>query len=105
MFFSYALFGSAGPDFVLRAGVLSWASDDVIWGARGREHAANVIAWGLLEDPYPISTTYPNDGFSMMEAFSYLTGAEPLHDGGEVIQPPDRSRFGETEKPPLESGR
>lgn len=88
----------------MRDGIQDWASTDVIWGARGREHAANVIAWGLLEDPYPISTTYPNDVENLMEAFTFLTGVNPLHDGGEGIQHPDRSLFDGTGRP-IESGR
>lgn len=93
------------PFMDMRDGVESWASRDVAWAARGREHAANVIAWGLLEQPYPLSTTYPNDVASMIEAFSHLTDAEPLHDGGPGIQHPDRSRIEGRSNPPLESGR
>jgi hypothetical protein len=93
------------PFMAMRHRVESWAGTDVPWAARGREHAANVIAWGLLEDPYPISTTYPNDVASMMEAFTYLTGVKPLHDGGPGIQQPDRSYINGRTNPPLESGR
>jgi hypothetical protein len=93
------------PFMAMRDGVVSWAGLDAGWEERGREHAANVIAWGLLEDPYPISTTYPNDVASMIEAFVFLTGGDPLHDGGSGIQHPDRSLFDERSNPPLESGR
>jgi len=92
------------PFMAMRDGVVSWAGLDVEWDERGREHAANVIAWGLLEDPHPISTTYPNDVASMREAFIFLTGVDPLHDGGPGIQHPDRSLF-DGSSPPLESGR
>jgi hypothetical protein len=88
----------------MRDGVEDWASTDVVWGARGREHAANVVAWGLLEDPYPISTTYPNDVESLTEAFTFLTGVNPLHGGGDGIRYPDRSLF-EGTNAPLDSGR
>ena len=89
----------------MRHDVESWASPDDPWKTQGREHAANVIAWGLLEDPYPISETYPNDIASMVEAFHFLTGVSPLHDGGDGIQHPDRSRLGSDSAPPLERGR
>jgi hypothetical protein len=89
----------------LRDGVSSWASTDVAWVERGREHSANVIAWGLLEDPYPISGTYPNDPDSLLEAFRFLTNSEPLHDGGSPIQSPDRSLYEGRSNPSLESGR
>ncbi len=89
----------------LRDRATSWAGLDVPWDARGREHAANVIAWGLLEEPYPVSRTYPNDPATMIEAFRFLTGADPLHDGGEGIGEPDRALFQGRSSPPLESGR
>ena len=89
----------------LREGVEAWRDRDVPWEARGAEHAANVIAWGLLEDPYPISRTYPNDVASMLEAYRDLTGRDPLHDGGAGIQLPDRSQYQGRANRPLESGR
>lgn len=93
------------PFMAMRDGVSAWAALDVTWAERGREHAANVIAWGLLEDPYPISDTYPNDPDSMLAAFRFLTGVEPLHEGGPPIQIPDRTLFEGRSNPPLESGR
>lgn len=93
------------PFMAMRAGVVSWASLDVAWSERGREHAANVIAWGLLEDPYPISRTYPNDPDSLRAAFQFLTDREPLHDGGAAIQLPDRSLSAGRSNPSLERGR
>ena len=89
----------------LRDGVEAWSSVEVSWDARGREHAANVIAWGLLDDPYPISRTYPNDVVSMIDAFTFLTGVAPLHDGGAGVQHPDRSLIDGRQNEPLESGR
>lgn len=94
-----------GPFMAMRDGVSAWATLDVAWAERGREHAANVIAWGLLEDPYPISDTYPNDPDSMLDAFRFLTGVDPLHDGGPPIQLPDRTLFEGRSNQPLESGR
>lgn len=89
----------------LRDGVEFWASLEVAWDERGREHAANVIAWGLLQDPYLISRTYPNDPASMIDAFTYLTDVEPLHDGGPGVQQPDRSLYRGRHNAALESGR
>lgn len=93
------------PFMAMREGVKSWAGLDDSWEERGREHAANVIAWGLLEDPYPISRTYPNDSESLTAAFRFITGADPLHDGGPEIPKPDRSYSEGRTNPPLESGR
>ena len=92
------------PFMALRSDVDSWAGAGVPWHQRGSEHAANVVAWGLLEDPYPISRTYPNDPDSLIEAFRVLTGVAPLHDGGSPIQQLDRSLYTGS-NPPLESGR
>ena len=90
----------------LRADVVSWASPDVSWAQRGNEHAANVIAWGLLDTPFPISNTYPNDPDSLRAAFGHLTGTTPLHDGGLGVQRPDREFFSAgRSNPRLESGR
>lgn len=93
------------PFMAMRDGVKSWAGLDVAWEERGREHAANVIAWGLLEKPHPISRTYPNDPDSLTAAFRLLTGTEPLHDGGPPMREPDRDFFASRTNPPLETGR
>ena len=93
------------PFMGMRDGVKSWAGLDDAWEERGREHAANVIAWGLLEDPYPISRTYPNDPDSLTAAFRFITGTEPLHDGGPGIPELDREFFGGRTNTPLETGR
>ncbi len=69
-----------------RIGVTSWADRNDGWAERGREHAANVIAWGLMEDPSVIGRTYPNDRESLEAGFEILTSRKPLHDsGGEPI--------------------
>lgn len=94
-----------GPFMALRTDVDSWTGADVPWERRGIEHAANVIAWGLLEDPYPISRTYPNDPDSLTQAFRLLTDVDPLHDGGSPVATPDRSLYEGRANPPLESGR
>ena len=96
-------FTRLGPRYVYSSG--RGVGRDVAWAARGREHAANVIAWGLLENPHPISTPYPNDIANMIDAFNHLTDADPLHDGGPGIQHPDRSLIDGRSNPPLESGR
>lgn len=93
------------PFMDMRDGVLSWDNLDVSWSERGREHAANVIAWGLLEDPHPVLRTYPNDPESLLAAFRFLTDSDPLHDGGDPIKEPDRDFFDGRTNPPLESGR
>jgi hypothetical protein len=89
----------------MRDDVSVWTGTAVPWSERGFEHAANVIAWGLLEKPYPISRTYPNDKESLLTAFEFLTGREPLHNGGPAMQTPNLTSFANRSNPPLESGR
>jgi hypothetical protein len=86
----------------MRTDIQAWASLEVPWDHRGREHAANVIAWGLLEDPYPVSRTYPNDPDSLTAAYNVLTNNEPLHNGGPPTPQPKRTQ---RTNPPLESGQ
>jgi len=93
------------PFIEMRSGAWSWAGLDAPWGSRGREHAANVIAWGLLEKAMFVSDTYPNDPTSMIVAFRFLTGRTPLHDGGADVVVPDRSLFSDRPIAPVESGR
>ena len=94
------------PFMAMRTDAVSWGGAEVVWEQRGKEHAANVIAWGVLEDPFPISRTYPNDPDSLRSAFEFLTGTHPLHDGGPEIQQPDRQFFSaHRTSTPLESGR
>ena len=55
----------------------SWRHDD--WHLAGGEHAANVIAWGLMEERINQTRTRPYDYQSMLEAYSILTGGgQPL---------------------------
>jgi len=89
----------------MRDDVRGWAGTEVPWSERASEHAANIIAWGLQEKPYLISRTYPNDKDSLLEAFEFLTGSEPLHDGGRDMRAVDPASLVDRPRPPLESGR
>jgi hypothetical protein len=48
------------------------------WNLAGGEHAANVIAWGLMDERINQTRTRPYDHNSMIEAYNILTGGEPL---------------------------
>ncbi|MEN8237874.1 MAG: hypothetical protein ABFR53_01605 [Actinomycetota bacterium] len=89
----------------LRANVHAWADPADRWADQGREHAANVVAWGLMEDPQVVGRTYPNDRASLVEAFTVLTKTQPLHaeGGGPVLV--DRTAFTVVESRPMVSGR
>ncbi len=66
-----------------RAGLLEIAQADTWnnsenWNLAGGEHAANVIAWGLMDERINQTRTRPYDHNSMLEAYDILTGGEPL---------------------------
>ncbi len=48
------------------------------WHLDGAEHAANVVAWGLMDERINQTRTRPYDYRSMLEAFEILTGGQPL---------------------------
>ena len=48
------------------------------WFLAGGEHAANTIAWGLMEERINQTRTRPCDTDSMLKGFDILTGSEPL---------------------------
>jgi hypothetical protein len=48
------------------------------WLLSGEEHAANVLAWGLMEERINQTRTRPYDHDSMLLAYQTLTGGEPL---------------------------
>lgn len=71
----------------------TWADPALPWASQGREHAANVIAWGVMDEPTVVGGTYPNDRESLVKAYTVLTGLSPMHtEGGEPILA-DRSAF------------
>ena len=55
----------------------TWRNPDN-WNLAGGEHAANVIAWGLMDERINQTRTRPYDHNSMLEGFDILTGSEPL---------------------------
>jgi hypothetical protein len=89
----------------LREDVRAWAASSDGWEDQGREHAANVIAWGLMENPIVVSRTYPNDRASLVSAFKGLTGIQPIHTSGGEPALMDRSSFSSHGAESLESGR
>lgn len=61
--------------FVTAGGYESWNHPDTAWGDRGSEHAADAIAWGLMEEPQMMVTA---DGpIAQINAdFRMLTGVD-----------------------------
>ena len=48
------------------------------WFAMGAEHAAEIMAWGLLDADVGVLTVAPNDQQSLVDAFRFLTSVDPI---------------------------
>ncbi len=53
-------------------------SEPATWHRRGMEHAAEIMAWGLIEREVRLPLMQPNDRASLDSAFEFLTGREPI---------------------------
>jgi hypothetical protein len=59
----------------------AWASPDLAWWQQGREQAAEIVAWGLMDAGRFHSVWIQTEPCSALaQAFQLLTGQEPLHD-------------------------
>jgi len=76
-----------------RNALQTWANPSLPWASQGREHAANVIAWGVMDEPTVVGGTYPNDRENLVVAYRLLTGLEPTHTEGGEPHLIDRSAF------------
>ena len=62
-------------EFSRRWGLESWHDPDTPWRLRGAEHAADTIAWGLLEEP--VGCHLPNGPIAhRLQAFRQLTAVD-----------------------------
>lgn len=48
------------------------------WYRQGAEHAAEIMAWGLLDVDVGVLTVAPSDPESLDAGFRYLTGVDPI---------------------------
>lgn len=64
-------------------GLSSW-NGNVDWKVRGYEQAAEIIAWGLGDDPLLPLIEGDRDPAALAAAFRLLTGVEPLTEGGTL---------------------
>lgn len=66
--------------FLELRGLEEWRSDDPDrWHTRGAEHAAEIIAWGVIDRPVRILRIEPNDCASLHAGYVALTGVAPPH--------------------------
>ena len=80
--------------FMKTQGLDSWNDHDVEWADRGAEHAAEAMAWALIDDPHHVEwTRILPDGTeqvghrvltigvgveTLIESFRFLTGMSPV---------------------------
>ena len=64
--------------FLDHVGVDAWRDPDLPWDENGLEHAADTIAWGLMDrDIEMLRVGQPSDD-QLAEGFRMLTGIDPL---------------------------
>ena len=66
--------------FMEHMGVAAWSSADVIWYDRGVEQAAQVLAWGLMDESIPPRRLGNRPCEQLVESFRVLTGKQPPRD-------------------------
>jgi hypothetical protein len=67
--------------FVELRGASSWNSSSDPWGERATEHAAVVMAWGLMDVPTGVHHIGDTSTPALTAAFRLLTGIDPINDG------------------------
>ena len=63
-------------------GLDAWNTGD--WEERGFEHAAEILMWGLAAEPFKVGAIADTDTDTLTHAYRLLTGADPLHGGGNA---------------------
>ena len=59
-------------------GLDTWQDNSVAWEEQGIEHAAEVIAWGLIDEDLLLTSIGETDALQLAEAFELLTGVASL---------------------------
>lgn len=67
--------------FLRLRGLGSWSDDRRPPHEWGAEHAAEVVSWGLMDEPVRIIRIYDADPPELATAFDLLVGRAPLWDG------------------------
>lgn len=77
--------------FLEFVGLDDWLGTDRRWVERGIEHAAEMIAWGLLDsNMYVLRLGGPSTDH-LTEGFELLTGVEPLQPAAHPVEPGHRT--------------
>jgi heat shock protein HslJ len=69
-------------------GLDAWHDADARWWQQGQEQAAEVVAWGLMDEAEPFNSIWVigEECERLSEAFAYLTGVDPLHASSHSCQ-------------------
>ena len=73
-----SLDGETRSRFLDLRGLDIWQDNSVPWEERGFEHAAEVLAWGLMDEDLFLTSIGETDIRQLAEAFELLTGRTPL---------------------------
>ncbi len=65
--------------FVAHRGLDNWDDRSVNWWLRGQEQVAEIIAWGLMDEPFRSAYVNSEQCNDLAIAFELLTGLPPLH--------------------------
>jgi hypothetical protein len=66
--------------FLELRGLEAWRTDDPErWVEHGSEHAAEIIAWGLVDRPVRLLRIDNNGCSDLLAGYRVLTGTDPLH--------------------------
>jgi hypothetical protein len=57
----------------------AWHAPDLAWWELGSEQAAEIMAWGLIDQPLPIIKIDGNSCQELHAGFELLVGSPPLH--------------------------
>ena len=67
-------------DVLALAGRTTWDDHGVAWSDRGVEYAAEVMAWGLIDEALPMVRIGAPPCTELAAAFTLITGAPPVSD-------------------------
>jgi hypothetical protein len=62
-------------EFLDLRGLDLWQSDDAPWGEQGQEHAAEIMAWGLIDEDISMTSIGESDPVQLAEAYLVLTSS------------------------------
>lgn len=54
----------------------AWRATDATWAEQGMEHAAEIMAWGLMDEEISMTSVGESDPSDLAEAYGLLTGIE-----------------------------